>query len=267
MIWKYAGGSWLDTVRRAVMPAAVLLAACGLGSPAMAGPPFVTDDPEPVEYQHWEINIAAIGSFAGGSRFGNLPGVDANYGPVEDVQLHLGFANAYDGAPHRATRDGYGDTELGVKYRFVEEDEEGWRPQIAIYPNLEIPTGSRTRNIGTGEVRAFLPVWIQKSFDGWTSYGGGGYWINPRNGVTPERNYWFAGWTLLRHVNDDLQLGGELIWQSPNGEDIATGTGYNLGGEYDISETYHILFSAGRNLEDPNRYNAFSFYLGLQLIL
>lgn len=24
---------------------------------AFAGPPFRTDDPEPVDYQHWEINL------------------------------------------------------------------------------------------------------------------------------------------------------------------------------------------------------------------
>ena len=27
---------------------------------ALAGPPFLTDDPEPVEYEHWEIYVASI---------------------------------------------------------------------------------------------------------------------------------------------------------------------------------------------------------------
>jgi hypothetical protein len=38
--------------------AALLLAF--LSPVALAGPPFVTDDPEPVEYQHWEVYIAPI---------------------------------------------------------------------------------------------------------------------------------------------------------------------------------------------------------------
>ena len=234
---------------------------------ALAGPPFVTDDPEPVDYGHFEINIAAIGTFASGTRFGDLPGLDINYGAAEDLQLHLGIANAFDREQGKQTRDGYGDTELGIKYRFIQEDEEGVRPQVSLYPNLEIPTGSRTRDVGTGEARFFLPIWLQKSFDGWTTYGGGGYWINPPNGFTAERNYWFAGWTLLRHVDDQLMLGGEVFWQSPSGERAGTGAGYNLGGEYDLDDTHHVLFSAGRNLEDPSQLNNFSFYLGLQLVL
>jgi hypothetical protein len=235
--------------------------------PALAGPPFATDDPEPAEFEHFEINIAAIGTFTEGGRQDALPNIDVNYGAAEDLQLHLGVQGSFSRGRSHAPRYGYGDTELGVKYRFLEEDDEGWQPQISIYPNLEIPTGSRTKEFGTGEVRAFLPVWLQKSFGPWTSFGGGGYWVNPPNGITDEKNYWFAGWALLRRLDDEWSLGGEIFWQSPNGEQAQTGAGFNLGGEYDIDESHHILFSAGRGLEDPTRYNAFSFYLGLQLIL
>ena len=35
----------------------LLLPLCSLT--ALAGPPFVTDDPEPVDYQHWEFYIAS----------------------------------------------------------------------------------------------------------------------------------------------------------------------------------------------------------------
>jgi hypothetical protein len=31
---------------------------------AIAGPPFRTDDPEPVEYEHWEFYVASQGSFS-----------------------------------------------------------------------------------------------------------------------------------------------------------------------------------------------------------
>ena len=33
---------------------------------AFAGPPYITDDPEPVEYQHWEVYFASIFSQAAG---------------------------------------------------------------------------------------------------------------------------------------------------------------------------------------------------------
>jgi hypothetical protein len=40
----------------------ILSAALAAPTPGMAGPPFVTDDPEPVEYGHWEINNAVVGT-------------------------------------------------------------------------------------------------------------------------------------------------------------------------------------------------------------
>ena len=30
-----------------------------------AGPPFLTDDPEPVDYQHWEAYLFTLGDHAG----------------------------------------------------------------------------------------------------------------------------------------------------------------------------------------------------------
>lgn len=251
---------------RAVLAAALVV----FGSPlpdAVAGPPFATDDPEPPELGRFEINIAAIGSYFQGGRQGSLPDFDINYGAAEDIQIHVGVQNGFAKQQGTVTRDGYGDTELGLKYRFVEEDEDGWRPQISAYPILELPTGSATKQLGTGEPRLLLPIWLQKSIGPWTTFGGGGYWLNPQNGVTPEKDYWFAGWAVLRRLDEQWNVGGELFWQSPNGEEIATGAAFNLGGEYDIDDDHHILFSAGRGLEDPSRFNAFSFYLGLQLIL
>jgi hypothetical protein len=43
--------------------AAGLLAALLLfAAPAFAGPPYRTDDPEPVEFQHFEINAFSFGT-------------------------------------------------------------------------------------------------------------------------------------------------------------------------------------------------------------
>lgn len=58
-------------------------------SPAWAGPPFVTDDPEPVEYKHWEVNYAFTETWRRGEASAGLPSADINYGIVPGVQLHL----------------------------------------------------------------------------------------------------------------------------------------------------------------------------------
>ena len=37
----------------------IVVAALMMGTVAWAGPPFVTDDPEPVELHHWEVYLAS----------------------------------------------------------------------------------------------------------------------------------------------------------------------------------------------------------------
>jgi hypothetical protein len=41
-----------------------------------------------------------------------------------------------------------------------------------------VPTGNAERGLGTGHTHGFMPLWLQKSFGKWLTYGGG-YWINP----------------------------------------------------------------------------------------
>ncbi len=53
---------------------AISTALCfGLASEALSGPPFVTDDPQPVDYQHWEFYIASMHSELGGDWSGKAP--------------------------------------------------------------------------------------------------------------------------------------------------------------------------------------------------
>ena len=51
--------------------------------------------------------------------WGTAPHFEVNYGAITYLQLHLIAPIAYD-APARETRQYvYGDTEVGVKYRFI----------------------------------------------------------------------------------------------------------------------------------------------------
>ena len=129
--------------------------------PAQAGPPFVTDDPEPVEYQHWEFYVASIHSKYGGDWSGTAPHIELNYGAVPDLQLHLIAPMAYDSPPLGNFHYGFGDAEVGAKYRFIHETN-GW-PQVGVFPLLELPTGSAPENLGNGNTQAFIPLWTVKN--------------------------------------------------------------------------------------------------------
>lgn len=228
---------------------------------AHAGPPFRTDDPEPVPYQHWEIYGFSAGTSVRGDTNATLPGLEVNYGAAPNLQLHVIVPMAYDRPRGGHAQYGLGDIELGAKYRFLREDENGWRPQIGMFPLVELPSGSATHGLGSGHTRAFFPIWIQKSFGDWTTYGGGGYGINPGSG---NKNNWFAGWLLQRKITEQLTLGGEIFYQTADAVGGRNGAGFNLGGVYDVTDNHHILFSAGRAIQHAADTNLFSFYLGYQ---
>ena len=171
----------------AVLVALALLAAVEVS----AGPPFVTDDPEPVDYRHWEVYLASEQIETADGWSGTAPHIEVNYGAVSNLQLHLIAPMAYVAPAQGPAHYGYGDTEVGAKYRFVQESER--MPQVGVFPLLELPTGNPTLGLGTGHLQAYLPVWLQKSFGDWTIYGGGAYDINPGAG---NRNWEFAGAVL-----------------------------------------------------------------------
>ena len=251
----------------------LLLSLALISGPALAGPPFVTDDPEPVDYQHFEINTAMQGTYTKDGRAGNWPNMDINYGLAPDVQFHVNLYAPFAKESGQSFHFGYGDTEVGVKYRFIEEDEEGWQPQVAIYPAIDFPTGDFHDALGAGHRRIFLPVWAQKSFGDWTTFGGGGYWIN--NHADTDKNYWFMGWAILRKFGEDWTLGGEIFHQTADltgvpvdggtGTSARASTGFNLGGYYNFNDENHIIFTFGRGLQNVEETNKFSYYVGYQL--
>ena len=192
------------------LPVIAALTILGIAGTAYGGPPFVTDDPEPVDYQHWEFYVASQDSKLGGDWSGTGPHFELNYGVAPNVQLHIIAPLAYDVPPDGSSHYGYGDTEIGVKYRFIQETN--YMPQVGVFPLLELPTGSESDNLGNGHLQAFLPVWLQKSWGSWTAYGGGGYGINSFSG---NQNWEFVGAVLQKQV-----LPNVAHWRgglSPNG--------------------------------------------------
>jgi hypothetical protein len=133
--------SLLVVAQLAILSATLVRNSCG-------GPPFITDDPEPVDYQHWEFYIASQDIKTAGDWSGTAPHVEVNYGVVSNVQLHLIAPLAYDAPSSGPAHYGYGDTELGVKFRFLQETER--MPQVGVFPLLEVPTGSSKDNLGNG---------------------------------------------------------------------------------------------------------------------
>src|SRR5215469_15617463 len=229
-----------------------------LATAVYAGPPYITDDPEPVDYQHWEFYVASISAKNGGDWSGTAPHFEINYGVIPNVQLHMIIPLAYDVPPDAAAHYGLGDIEFGAKIRFLQQTN--WIPEAAVFPLLEVPTGNADDNLGNSRATAYFPLWLQKDWGSWTVYGGGGYGINNAPG---DENWGFIGAVLQKQVLSNLAIGVEVYHQTAFEPDFPTrGTAFNVGAVYDFTDHYHLLFSAGRSISgriDFQSYIAFQF--------
>ena len=229
-------------------------------SPAWAGPPFRTDDPDVGVYRQFELNVFFQQTLVADGRDGVQPGVELNYGASENLQLHLMAPMAFTVPSGEAIVRGYGDTELGVKLRLVKETDD--TPAVALSPLVEIPTGDSKRGLGNGGTQVFLPLWLSKRWGQFETYGGGGYWIN--NG--PDwKNYWVFGWQAQYDFSDHWTLGGEIFYNTGEQPGQRSSTGFNLGGVYSLDEHNRVLFSAGKGLRNAGQTNRVSSYLAYSI--
>jgi hypothetical protein len=222
-----------------------------LGQPAQGAPP-----------QHWAITLAGLYTTRRGETAGALPSLDIGYSVTPDLYLHFYQPYAFDRLTGGKTHSGPGDTEIGVRYRFIEPDDNGWRPGVVFYPLVDFPTGEANKNLGTGRTHFFLPLWAGKLIGKWTVYGGGGYWYDRGNGY---KDWFFFDAGVQRQLTDSLRLGVDVFHATSSRTGLRDSTGVNLGGGYDFTGNHHLLFSVGRGIVNVNETNRLTAYLGYQL--
>lgn len=218
------------------------IAALVLPTAALAGPPFLTDDPEPTDTGHWEIFAPLLEVEGTGSDYAGSAGAEINYGLAKDVQVTLGLPVGFARSAGR-TRWGAGDLEASVKYRFYHDEARGL--QVAAFPGIALPTGSN--GMSAGEIIALLPIWAQKDFGPWSLFGGGGYAINPGAG---NKDYWIGGAAITRQFGDRLTVGIEADRDGPDEVGGRGTTSLGLGAIYDLPGQLRLLGSGGPALHD-----------------
>ena len=78
------------TLMRCILPFLVT------ASHAVAGPPFRTDDPVPVQFRHYEFYAFSTGTRESDDINGALPGIELTYGLIPNGQLQIGGGVAFD---------------------------------------------------------------------------------------------------------------------------------------------------------------------------
>ena len=245
---------------RCITLSALLL--CVNAATVWAGPPLLTDDPGTPGDGNWEINLASAVEYVGSETLLEAPILDINYGLGERVQLkfEIPWLSLFDN--DNGTTTGLGNSEIGIKYRFVDEDRHG--VSISTYPQVSWnnPTSSVEQGLVDPGTELFLPIQIAR--------GIGPVELGLELGYARhqyERDEWVYGFSGAWRIAEYFKIVGEIhgvaTWDF--GDDILV---FNIGGAAEVHDNVAILFSAGRSLkkvgaDDPKILG----FAGLQLNL
>jgi len=219
---------------------------------AIAGPPFVSDDPEPTDTGHFEIYTFNNGTNTRSGTSGES-GIDFNYGAAPNLQLTATVPSGYSDTMGGGTQLGLGNVELAAKYRFLHQDTFGL--DVSVFPRVFLPSGSAT--IGDNHVSLLLPVWVQKDFSKeWSAFGGGGCTFNEISAA----DFCQAGAVLTYQLLPKLQIGGELFHQTADRQGTPASTSLGIGWRYDVSDNYHLLGYVRRGIENTDETDRYSWY-------
>lgn len=241
---------------RNLFPCVALAAAATV---AFAGPPYVTDDPEPTELGHYETYLFTTGASARDAKEGSA-GIDFNYGAAPDLQLTAVFPFAWSEPDGASSDTGLGNVELATKYKFLHQSDIG--VDVAFFPRVFLPAESSAP--GERHTSLLLPLWIGHEAGAWSTFGGGGCVIDHGDGA---RNFCTMGWALTRQVTDRLQIGGEIYHETADSRGGKASTGLGIGATYDLDDHFHVMASVGPGIQNAADTSQVYWYTALLLTL
>jgi hypothetical protein len=220
--------------------------ATALAVPANAGPPYLSDDPIPTDYRHFEIYALAAGDHTHDGDAG-VAGIDFNYGATPDLQLTAVFPVEYE-RPHGggSISSAFGNIELAAKFRFLHQESFGW--DVAVFPRVFLP--SLSNGFGAQHASLLIPIWIGRDVGEWSTFGGGGCELNHGG---DDQNFCLAGWALTRSVSSQFRIGGEVFHQTADTRGGDASTSLGVGATYDLSPNHHLLAYVNRDVSGADR--------------
>jgi hypothetical protein len=235
---------------RSLVGAGVALAL--LTHPAVAGPPYVSDDPEPTDTGHFEIYTFSNGTAARSGTAGES-GIDFNYGAAPDLQLTATLPGGFDRPAGGGTSIAASNVELAAKYRFLHQD--GFGLDVSVFPRIFLPSGSNL--VGDNHASLLLPIWVQKDWGGgWSAFGGGGCTVSQFRAV----DFCQAGAVLTYQLLPKLQIGAELFHQTADSSGTPATTSLGVGWRYDLNDNAHLLGYVRRAIENTSETDQLSWY-------
>ena len=233
-----------------------LLAFC-INAFGQGGPPLIGDDPGTPGNNKWEINVAYPYIRTAHQTTMDTPIIDANYGLGDHIELsYLGgwLIGKSDG---EGWQDQYDNTELGLKWRFLDEDANG--VDMSIYPQFTFNTSralARSNLVESG-VGFYFPLEVAKTFGKWELDGEAGFQY-----LQHDRNQWAGGPIIGYLLNDRVELLAEaraVLDETFRSNDLILDAGTRVG----LVEHVQLLFAAGRSVRNNGEGPRLYLYAGL----
>jgi hypothetical protein len=228
---------------------------------AHGGPPLITDDPGTPGNGKWEINIPFTFARTPRKKTFEAPRLDFNYGWGDHVQVKYEVAYTIVDERERGTHTGVGDSLIGYKWRFIDEDQHGFA--MSIYPQLEFntPPGVERRGVEESGANFFLPIEIGKTIGPFELAAEVGYEF-----VQHDKDQWEYGVVVGYPATKKLELLGEIhgnVDQNFHRNDLII----NVGARWELNDTITLLVSAGRSLRSSDDSPTLLIYAGLRFNL
>lgn len=230
--------------------------------------PFYTDDADTTPKGKFHLELSNEHDWLQKS---SLPGerqnttvLTVNYGLTNHIELDVNgpFIKIFnDSASLLGSPSGIGDTQFGVKIRLRDEREGSKLPALAAVFYVEAPTGSTSKQLGSGLVDYWFYGVLQKSVTKRTTARLNGGILFAGNdstgliGIESTRGQVFtANGSLVRNFTPRLQLGAELFGGVTNNFNLSRGQlEAQFGGGYALTERFEFTFGvvAGRFPASP----------------
>ena len=237
-----------------------LLAACASAF-AQGGPPYYTNDPGTPGNLNWEINVAYMPFLYSNQSVSHVPDLDINFGVGDRIQLTYENAWLRVQNPGVPVAYGLGQSNTGVKWRFLDHGENGLN--LSTFPQIFVnnPNDAVKRGITPASQSLLLPLEISHKLGPVDVDAEIGYTL-----VHKGPDGWIAGLVIGHDFSEKLEGDFEL-YSSGTFHPAEQQPTIGLGARYKITPSVILLLMSSRSLESqaPNQAY-FSGYFGVQFL-
>jgi hypothetical protein len=222
---------------------------------------MITDDPGTPGNGKWEINLAVAFEHRSDETSYDIPAIDLNYGVGEHIQLTLQTAPVILKRSEHGPIGGLGGTEAAVKWRFLDQEANGF--DMSMFPRVifNVLQSSVRRGLADDGTRFQIPFQVARQFGRWHADAEFGPLAS---GV--GRSEWLygivGGYDLAKATTLMAELQGTSRMNFTR--DVLT---VNVGLRHELSETRILIASLGHQVRTPDDEPlALIGYCGVQLL-